>query len=33
MLELRRRFKPEVVAAGERLDRDLVALWGYEDIS
>jgi Sulfotransferase family len=33
MLELRRRFKPEVVALGERLDRDLVALWGYEDIS
>jgi DNA-binding NarL/FixJ family response regulator len=33
MLELHRRFKPEVVALGERLDRDLVALWGYEDIS
>ena len=33
MRELRRRFKPEVVALGERLDRDLVALWGYEDIS
>jgi hypothetical protein len=32
-LELRRRFKPEVVALGEQLDRDLVALWGYEDIS
>jgi hypothetical protein len=33
MLELRRRFKPDVVALGELLDRDLVALWGYEDIS
>jgi hypothetical protein len=32
MLELRRRFKPEVQAAGEYLGRDLVALWGYEDI-
>jgi hypothetical protein len=30
--ELRRRFKPEVVALGEYLDRDLVGLWGYEDI-
>jgi len=33
ILELRRRFKPEVVAISERLDRDLVALWGYDDIS
>jgi Sulfotransferase domain len=33
ILELRRRFKPEVVSISERLDRDLVALWGYEDIS
>jgi len=32
MLELRRRFKPEVQAAGEYLGRDLVSLWGYEDI-
>jgi hypothetical protein len=32
MLELRRRFKPEVVALSEYLDRDLVALWGYEDL-
>jgi len=32
MLELRRRFKPEVVAAGEYLGRDLVSLWGYEHI-
>jgi sulfotransferase family protein len=32
MLELRRRFKGEVVALSECLDRDLVRLWGYEDI-
>jgi hypothetical protein len=32
MLELRRRFKPEVIALGERLDRDLVTLWGYDEI-
>ena len=32
MLELRRRFKPEVVALSEYLGRDLVALWGYEDV-
>jgi hypothetical protein len=32
MLELRRRFKPEVVALSEYLQRDLVALWGYADI-
>lgn len=31
--ELRRRFKPHVVALSERLDRDLVALWGYDRIS
>jgi hypothetical protein len=31
-IELRRRFKPEVVAASEYLDRDLVSLWGYDDI-
>jgi hypothetical protein len=30
MLELRRRFKPEVLAAGEYLGRDLVSLWGYD---
>jgi hypothetical protein len=29
---LRERFKPEVVALGEYLDRDLVAMWGYEDV-
>ncbi len=32
MLELRRRFKGEVVAASEYLGRDLVTLWGYDDI-
>jgi len=31
-LELRRRFKPEVVALSEYLDRDLVSLWGYDDL-
>lgn len=31
-LELRRRYKPEVVALSEYLDRDLVALWGYDSI-
>ena len=32
MRELRRRFKPEVHALGEYLDRDLVSLWGYEEL-
>ena len=32
MLELRRRFKDEVVALGEYLDRDLVTLWGYDEL-
>jgi hypothetical protein len=32
MLELRRRFKGEVVALSEYLDRDLVTLWGYDSI-
>jgi Sulfotransferase family len=32
MLELRRRFKGEVAALGEYLDRDLISLWGYERI-
>ncbi len=32
MQELRRRFKPEVVALSEYLQRDLVALWGYDDV-
>jgi hypothetical protein len=30
MLELRRRFRPEVVALSELLERDLVSLWGYD---
>ena len=30
MLELRRRHRHEVVALSEYLDRDLVALWGYD---
>ncbi|HLM86870.1 MAG TPA: sulfotransferase [Solirubrobacteraceae bacterium] len=32
MLELRRRFKPEVIALSEYLDRDLVNLWDYDSI-
>jgi hypothetical protein len=32
MTELRRRYKPEVVALSEYLDRDLVKLWGYDSI-
>lgn len=32
MLELRRRFKGEVLALSEYLDRDLVTLWGYDAI-
>ena len=31
MRELRRRYKPEVVALSEYLGRDLVALWGYDE--
>jgi Sulfotransferase domain len=31
-LELRRRFRGEVVALSEYLDRDLVSLWGYDSI-
>ena len=30
MLELRRRYKPEVVVLSEYLGRDLVSLWGYD---
>jgi len=30
MLELRRRYRPEVVALSEYLGRDLVSLWGYD---
>ena len=32
MAELRRRFKPEVVALSEYLERDLVELWGYDGV-
>ena len=32
MLDLRRRFKGEVVALSEYMDRDLVTLWGYDSI-
>jgi hypothetical protein len=32
MLELRRRCKPEVVALSEYLGRDLVGLWGYDEL-
>jgi len=33
MGELRSRFKGEVVALSEYLDRDLVKLWGYDDLA
>jgi len=32
MAELRRRFRPEVVALGRHLNRDLVSLWGYDEL-
>jgi Sulfotransferase family len=32
MVELRRRFKGEVVALSEHLGRDLVTLWGYDSV-
>ncbi len=32
MLELRRRFKPEVAALGEYLGRDMLGQWGYDAI-
>ncbi len=32
MRELRERFKSEVVMLSEYLDRDLVSLWGYDDV-
>jgi hypothetical protein len=31
-MELRSRVKPEVVALSEHLGRDLVSLWGYDDV-
>jgi hypothetical protein len=33
MLELRRRYKPNVEALGEYLGRDLVGLWGYQELT
>ncbi len=33
MLELKHRFRPEVEAFGDYLQRDLVALWGYDAIA
>ena len=33
MAELRVRFKPEVVAIGDYLKRDLVTLWGYDGVN
>ena len=32
MKQLRSRFKGEVLALSEYLDRDLVKLWGYQDV-
>jgi hypothetical protein len=32
MLELRRRLKPEVAALSEYLGRDLLGLWGYDEL-
>jgi hypothetical protein len=32
MLELRRRFRGEVLALSRYLDRDLLSLWGYDDV-
>jgi hypothetical protein len=32
MLELRHRFKGEVQALGDYLDRDLITLWGYDQL-
>ena len=32
MSELRQRFKGEVVALSEYLERDLVSLWGYDQV-
>ena len=30
MLELRRRFKPQVQEFGDYIGRDLVGFWGYD---
>lgn len=32
MRELRTRFQPEVLALSDHLDRDLVSLWGYDEL-
>jgi Sulfotransferase family len=32
MIELRRRYRDEVVALSDHLNRDLLALWGYERV-
>lgn len=32
MAELRQRFKPEVVALSDYLERDLASLWGYDEV-
>jgi Sulfotransferase family len=32
MRELRQRYRHDVTAAAEYLDRDLVSLWGYDDV-
>jgi len=32
MVELQRRFKPEVLALSDYLGRDLVKLWGYDEL-
>ena len=32
MNELRHRFKPEVEAVSEYLQRDLTAFWGYDQL-
>lgn len=32
MAELRRRYRPQVEALGEHLGRDLIGLWGYDDV-
>jgi Sulfotransferase family len=32
MSELRVRYREEVAALGEYLDRDLISLWGYDDV-
>ncbi len=32
MRELRRRYKPQVEEFGAYIGRDLVGLWGYDDL-